>query len=258
MTGVQTCALPIYWSGNREAGGFGEFVGDRIAVAAGADFGVVAWADFRDIDRGATDANVYSARIVDIPVAVTDVSDFSASPHEAGVRLAWHVNDVRAVTGLRVHRQGPDGQELPLGTDEIEARAAGAYEYVDRTAEPGTSYTYRLRIARGTAADWLGPVEASMPTAIRTLAWRGARPNPFAGATELKLAVPARAEGAVRVYDVQGHEVRTLHAGRFEPGEVSLAWDGRDTRGNAVAPGVYFLAARVGAASVRMKLARVR
>ena len=97
-----------------------------------------------------------------------------------------------------------------------------------------------------------------MPTAIRTLAWRGARPNPFAAATELKLAVPARAEGAVRVYDVQGHEVRTLRAGRFEPGELSLAWDGRDARGSAVSPGVYFLAARVGAASVRMKLARVR
>ena len=247
-----------YWSGNREAGGFGEYVGDRIAVAAGADFGVVAWADFRDVDRGMTDANVYSARLVDIPVAVTDVSDFSASPHEDGVRLAWHVNDVRAVTGLRVHRQGPEGDETPLGADDLEARSAGAYEYVDRTAAPGTSYRYRLRIARGVGADWLGPVEATVPVSIRALAWRGAWPNPFAGATELHLAVPQAAEGAVRVYDVQGHEVRTLHAGRFEPGELSLAWDGRDARGSAVSPGVYFLAARVGAASVRMKLARVR
>ncbi len=247
-----------YWSGKLEVGGFGRYVGDRIAVAAGADFGVVAWADFRDVDRGMTDPNIYSARIVDIPVAVTDISDLTASGSQDGVRLAWHVNDVRAVTGLRVHRQGAEGAETALGADDIAVRAAGAYEYVDRTAEPGASYTYRLRIARGVGADWLGPVEASMPAAIRALAWRRAWPNPFAGATALHLAVPQAAEGEVRVYDVQGHEVRTLRAGRFEPGELSLVWDGRDTRGAAVAPGVYFLAARVGAASVRMKLARVR
>ncbi len=255
---MKLSGVPSFWGGSPNVGGRGESIGDRIAVAAGADFGVVAWADFRDTFNGAIDPNVYSARIVDTPVAVLDISDFSAAPVAEGVRLRWIVHDVRSISGLRVLRTQDGGEEIALGAEDLLVRATGAGEFLDRTAEPGTSYRYRLRVARGAGADWLGPVEVTLPTLIASLSWRGAQPNPFAAGTSLRLAVPVAAAGAVRVYDLQGKEVRTLKEGLFEVGEASLAWDGRDARGEAVAPGVYFLDAHVGGASVQMKLARVR
>ena len=248
-----------YWSGDHSAGGFGNWIGDRIAVAAGENFGVVAWSDFRDsLNGGGTDPNVYSAWIVDPPVAVTDISDFGAEPVPEGIRLRWLVHDARAIAGVRVHRGEAGVDELPLGTEDLAVRAAGAGEFLDNTAEPGRAYRYRLRIARGASADWLGPVEAVRPPDIANLGWRGARPNPFAESTELRLAVPARARGAVRVYDLSGKAVRTLKEGAFEPGEATLNWDGRDANGRAAPPGVYFLDAHVGGEAVRLKLARIR
>jgi len=52
--------------------------------------------------------------------------------------------------------------------------------------------------------------------------------------------------------------VRTVWAGRFEPGETSLAWDGRDAHGSDDAPGIYFVSAEIGGRAARMKLARVQ
>jgi hypothetical protein len=232
----------------------GSLVGDRIALAAGDDFGLAAWADFRDWP---TRSDVYAARIVGVPTGVSAVSDLTADPVEGGVRLDWHVNDPRAVSGLRLFRAAEDGLEAPLGDSEILPAREGAFDYLDATAEPGRTYAYRLQFRSGGRTDWLGPVTVQTPGRITTLAWRAAWPNPFARRTAVKLAVPRVSEGSVRVYDVQGKEVRTLAAGRFEPGERTIEWDGRDASGGMAAPGLYFVAAQVGGESARLRLARV-
>lgn len=232
----------------------GEVIGDRIAIAAGDDYGVVAWTDLRDWPNR---SDVYAARIVDVPTAIEAVSDLSAEPFAEGVRLTWHVNDAYGISGLRLFRTDDDGTEAALGAADTPVTREGAYEQTDPTVETGRSYSYRLRVLRGTMASWLGPVTVTTPARISSLAWRAAWPNPFARRTSIKLAVPRVSEGSVRVYDVQGKEVRTLAAGRFEPGERTIEWDGRDASGDIAAPGLYFVAARVGGESARLRLARV-
>ncbi|MFN0151764.1 MAG: FlgD immunoglobulin-like domain containing protein, partial [bacterium] len=44
----------------------------------------------------------------------------------------------------------------------------------------------------------------------------------------------------VKIYDVQGRLVRALDETRFEAGNASIAWDGREADGRRVAPGVFF------------------
>ena len=258
---MKLSSAPSYWSGAPGAGGFGNYVGDRIAIAAGDNYAVVAWTDFRNGSGAITpgDPDVYAARIVnDVATAVEDVSDLTAAPTTGGVRVRWVVNDLRRVAGLRVFRSEPDSAERALGDDDVRPTRAGESEFLDGTAQPGRTYSYRLRILRGASADWLGPVQTSLPAAVTALAWRRASPNPFAAGTEVVLAVPAAATGTVRIFDVQGKEVRTVRAGRFEPGETSLAWDGRDAHGSDVAPGIYFVSAEIGGRAARMKLARVQ
>ncbi len=232
----------------------GELIGDRIAIAAGDNYGLVAWADLRNWP---TRSDIYAARIVDVPTAVNAVSDFAAEAVADGVRLSWHLNDPRGIAGMRIHRSESGGPESPV-SDEIPATAqAGRLEFLDASAEPGRAYSYRLQIRSGTQVEWLGPVAVDTPLRISSLSWRAAWPNPFAQRTLVKLAVPRPADGSIRVYDVQGKAVRTLAEGRFEPGERTVEWDGRDAAGGLAAPGLYFVAAEVGGERARLRIARV-
>jgi hypothetical protein len=167
------------------------------------------------------------------------------------------VNDTHGVYGLRVYRGGEGEGEAALGTADIVPSSAGHLDYLDATAEPGRTYSYRLRVNGIAGTRWLGPVAVTTLPRITALAWRAAWPNPFARRTSVKLAVPRTADGAVRVYDVQGKEVRTLAEGRFEPGERALEWDGTNAAGDVAAPGIYFVAANIGGESARLRIARV-
>jgi hypothetical protein len=64
------------------------------------------------------------------------------------------------------------------------------------------------------------------------------RPNPFS--TSVTLQGP----GPAAVYDGAGRLVRAL------PGDGAVVWDGRDSRGRPVRPGVYLF--RLGSARVRL------
>ena len=70
-------------------------------------------------------------------------------------------------------------------------------------------------------------------------------PNPFvAGVTShttigFTLAAPTNV--TLRVYDMLGHEVRTLVRNEDRAaGANSIEWDGRDANGNVVASGLYY------------------
>ena len=43
----------------------------------------------------------------------------------------------------------------------------------------------------------------------------------------------------IEVFDLQGRLIRRLADQRYEPGQWSVDWDGRDSRGNRVAGSVY-------------------
>ena len=86
-------------------------------------------------------------------------------------------------------------------------------------------------------------------------------PNPLrAGATPVRLRITlgtnaAPANYRVRVFDASGRVVRDLGAGSLAPGSArDLVWTGDDTRGHALAPGLYFVsvdgASRLAAARV--------
>ena len=196
------------------------------------------------------------ARITDLPTSVA-VPRFAAVPVEGGVRIEWTVGDATGISGFRVQR-------ADAGSDEFEAIATvavagtGTYDRFDGTARPGGRYRYRLEVQRGATSQWEGPVEVELPGAIARLAFERLGPNPFDQALGFALAVPARAELAVRVYDVAGHEVRTLHQGELAPGRHPFLWDGRDRQGRAVAAGVYLIRAHGPALEVARRVVCVR
>ncbi len=65
-------------------------------------------------------------------------------------------------------------------------------------------------------------------------------PNPFRARCALRFALPRDGEARLRVFDVAGRLVRTLHQGRITAGSHVRVWDGLDDRGSRSRAGMYF------------------
>ena len=73
-------------------------------------------------------------------------------------------------------------------------------------------------------------------------------PNPFNSATRIQYALPGIQKGdsdnayqtSLKIFNLLGHEVRTLVDEKCEPGFYEVTWDGNDNKGLRVASGIYF------------------
>ena len=70
-------------------------------------------------------------------------------------------------------------------------------------------------------------------------------PNPFSLETWIPYRLTVPSLGRINIYDVTGHQVRTLRIGMQREGnyvnqEYAAYWDGRDEIGESVAAGLYF------------------
>jgi hypothetical protein len=63
--------------------------------------------------------------------------------------------------------------------------------------------------------------------------------NPARGGVAISYALPADAPIELAVYDVAGRCIRILASGLTKAGEHEIAWDGTDSRGSQVSPGIY-------------------
>jgi flagellar hook assembly protein FlgD len=97
-------------------------------------------------------------------------------------------------------------------------------------------------------------VPGEVPAARALLA---AAPNPSAGAARLTFTLPQAGPVRLRLFDLGGREVRALVEGAREAGTHTVAWDGRDARGNRVAAGVYFARLEAGGETLARRLVRL-
>jgi hypothetical protein len=65
-------------------------------------------------------------------------------------------------------------------------------------------------------------------------------PNPFNPETVIRWEVAQASRVDLRVYDLAGRLVKTIHSGHAEPGGYEFVWRGEDDGGRQVASGVYF------------------
>lgn len=75
-------------------------------------------------------------------------------------------------------------------------------------------------------------------------------PNPFNPETKIAFTLPTNTRVKLVVYDLLGKEVVRLAEGNFQPGQYTIRWDGRDSRGVQVATGAYIY--RLQSADVNM------
>ncbi|HET7224997.1 MAG TPA: kelch repeat-containing protein [Candidatus Eisenbacteria bacterium] len=147
------------------------------------------------------------------------------------------------------------------GTPRPRADAGGFYDpRRDRLVLFGGFGSYPTRL--GTLDDlwwltWGAPVavgETPPPTAFAL----EAAPNPAPGATRIAFTLPVAGTVRASVLDASGRSVRELALRAFPAGRATLAWDGRDAAGHAVAAGLYFVRVETTGASASRRIALIR
>jgi hypothetical protein len=83
-------------------------------------------------------------------------------------------------------------------------------------------------------------------------------PNPARGSVRFALGLPDAAEVRAEVFDLSGRRVRVLLQNRLPAGTRSLSWDGTDTFGVHVAPGIYFNRVQAGGQAVTRRFVMLR
>jgi hypothetical protein len=83
-------------------------------------------------------------------------------------------------------------------------------------------------------------------------------PNPFNPETEIRFQLPEAGQVMVKIFNINGEEIRTLLNGQYEAGYHRVRWDGKDKNGNAVASGVYLYELRAGSFSQVRKMSLLR
>lgn len=85
-----------------------------------------------------------------------------------------------------------------------------------------------------------------------------ARPNPFGSHVSLSYTLATTGSAELEIFDVAGRVVRRLGGDRQQAGEHQVEWDGRDSGGRTLDPGMYFYRLNVdGRASEARKAIRL-
>jgi hypothetical protein len=169
--------------------------------------------------------------------------------------VTWEVADARNHAGFHVYREGPDGERVRV-TDVLLAGET-RYRFVD-PAPPAGSVRYWLNeLSRTGETTWYGPA-ALTGTPVTALVLGRARPNPFAGSTAWRIAVPPGA-GRVElsVYDTRGRRVRTVLDAVMGSGEFEAAWNGDTDGGGRTPAGLYFVRLWAGGEVRLQKIVRI-
>ncbi|MBN2538373.1 YncE family protein, partial [candidate division WOR-3 bacterium] len=121
---------------------------------------------------------------------------------------------------------------LPLG----DYPSAMAFSPVSQRLYIGHQGTRRVYVVRDTTTGVTEPAGTPARCPQLTL-----RPNPFAGATVVGMPEGIPGGEGVRVFGPDGRLVRVLAATRAAGRRAECVWDGRDTAGRSVGPGVYLV-----------------
>lgn len=233
--------------------------GGALAISAGRT--LLTRCTFADNEAGGSGGAVHTAGTDTVHVGASIFARNSAS-------LEGGIASVSAVSTSCTDRwmNAPADTSLAPGPDDLVAdplfceRVYGDYGIdLASPCHPDSTASGCGRIGARDPEDCsVVAVDAAPAGSPRAAGLRVLGPNPLRGGVRIALDVPSTTFVDAGVYDAGGRRVATLHHGVLAAGRRLLSWDGRDTRGAHVAPGVYFARARIGAAGTSTKLVVLR
>ncbi len=84
------------------------------------------------------------------------------------------------------------------------------------------------------------------------------RPNPFVSTTEILYSIKSSENITISVFDNLGRLVKLLINNKVQAGTHKIVWDGKDSKGNKLSTGIYYIVIRKGTQTKAIKAVIVR
>lgn len=205
------------------------------------------------------DASHSMTKIWSVRTAVELKSFTCASVAYQGITLSWQTASETGNMGFNVLRcRTEKGTYEKVNPELITPRTDGQYTWVDRNAQAGERWYYKLEdISRSGLATQHGPVSADMPVPTRFELTQN-YPNPFNPVTNIRYQLPADGRVTLQIFNTNGQLIRTLVDGEVPAGYHQIVWDSRSDAGALVVSGVYYYRIIANGMSVTKKMALLK
>ncbi len=196
------------------------------------------------------DVKVY---INDNEVLPVEFSSFAATlTAQNFVKLTWVTETETGVSGYNVYRSESADQASAVkinGTliDATNTSSTSTYNHVDNAVSPETTYSYWLEVVEmdgttsfhGPTTVYVETPASIVPSLVTTMG--NAYPNPFKANTSTNIAYEVKAgeTGTITIYNIIGQVVKTVPV-KETTAPATFNWNGRDSKGNVCASGIYF------------------
>jgi hypothetical protein len=195
-----------------------------------------------------------------LPVTLSGFTAYYNAPKSA-VTLKWSTASEVNNLGFDIYRsESPDGKFVKISPAYIKGAGTDStphdYQFVDESAVVGKTYYYYLEAISFSGErdrsyiikviiDASGKMKVTglmHPTAFALLQ---NFPNPFNPETWIPFHLAETADVTIRIFDIKGQELRTIHLGQMPAGYYdtkgkAALWDGKDSYGQGVSSGIYF------------------
>ena len=186
------------------------------------------------------------------PVAAA-IAYFDAVSEDGGVALRAQFRSNLSVDAVNVYRAVGTGD---LRLIDTVFDGSGAFSYMDRTVQPGATYSYRIGVVDADG-EFMSPM-ADVTVRGLTAALGQNTPNPFNPTTMISFTLAQREQVTLSVYDASGKLVRTLVNEVRGTGAHQVTWDGRNNAGATVSSGVYFYRLTAGSFTESRKMVMLK
>jgi hypothetical protein len=198
--------------------------------------------------------------IPEVQATAVAVAAFGASVEDGAVRIALRL--ARESPGARatVYRSSSETFEsrVALTADPL-SFIGSEFVYRDVSATGGVRYHYWVLVHEVDGSSFMnGPVSAMVGAAVTFAA--PPRPNPAVRGATFEYAVGADVAGhgpvavSLRLYDLQGRQMRLLRDAPQGQGQYRVDWDGLTDDGRRLAAGVYLMRLQAGTLGATCRL----
>jgi hypothetical protein len=166
------------------------------------------------------------------------------------IQLSWQLQvPQRGMSGYRVYRNGELYAEIP---------DPSVLSFRDYSAVNDTLSYYLVALygsvesfASNTVTVVINSVDNEDAQASPATNKISIHPNPFRDLAVISYQISKHSTVELKIYNLKGQLVRTLHQGQQTKGEQVLAWEGCDDREKPVSSGIYLLRITVDGAQRR-------
>ncbi len=185
-----------------------------------------------------------------------ELASFSASVvNGTSVNLTWKTDTEVNNYGFNVERSSTNSgwQKIGFVAGSGNSNSPKNYSFADNPTG-GTSFRYRLKqIDVNGDFKYYDAVSVNLTPSTQAQLLQNS-PNPFNPSTTIKFYIPNTSDVTIKIYDILGREITTLINQQTTAGYHNVYWNGRDSRGEDVASGVYLYRLTAGSFSETKKM----